>query len=72
MYGLGGYIASQMAGGESYEDLIKSKIFQPLEMISSTFNNEITDWSNFATPYVRYNGSVYPVEKDLVRYLLRK
>ena len=67
MYGLAGYVAEQIAGGQRYEDLLTSKIFDPLGMTSSTFNDEIDDWSQFSTPYVKFNSSVYPVDKELVR-----
>ena len=67
MYGLAGYVAEQIAGGQRYEDILKSKIFEPLRMTSSTFNDEVDDWSQFSTPYVKFNGSVYPVDKELVR-----
>ena len=67
MYGLAGYVAEQIAGGQRYEDLLTSKIFEPLGMTSSTFNDEVDDWSHFSTPYVKFNDSVYPVDKELVR-----
>ena len=67
MYGLAGYVAGQIAGGQRYEDVLRSKIFKPLGMMSSTFNDEVTDWSQYATPYVRFNDTVHPVDKELVR-----
>ncbi len=67
MYGLAGFVAEKLAGGVSYESLVKSRIFEPLGMTSSTFNSEVGDWSKFATPYIMHNNTVFAVDKELLR-----
>ncbi|KAL5010565.1 hypothetical protein ScPMuIL_012870 [Solemya velum] len=65
MYILAGYLLEKLSG-RSWERLVTDKIFEPLEMTSSTFAYKVKDWSNFAVPHVSYNGQL--TQLDLILY----
>ena len=65
MYMLAGYVAERLSG-KSWKTLVREKIFAPLEMTSSTFIGDITDWDNTAFPHMSFNGSLEELDKDLL------
>ena len=69
MYGLATYIA-ELYGGDSWESLVKSEIFDPLDMTSSTFAttadpNDI----DLAHGYVDLDGELFPVPFEYSKYV---
>ena len=69
MYGLVTYIA-EVLGGKKWEELVQSKIFDPLGMTSSTFAST-ADWQHIdlAKGYIDRNGTLIPVPFEYSRYL---
>ncbi|XP_062573009.1 protein flp-like [Saccostrea cucullata] len=51
MYGFATYLPEKMSNGNSWENLVTSEIFLPLNMTSSTFITTIPDLSNAARGY---------------------
>lgn len=68
MYGLITYI-SEVLGKKSWEALVKEKLFDPLEMRSSTFvtTAESKDLQNFAVGYQDRYGTLVPVPLEFSR-----
>ena len=68
MYGLVTYIA-ELFGGESWETLVKSEIFDPLEMTSSTFSTVADpEKIDLAQGYVDLDGELIPVPFEFSKY----
>ncbi|XP_045182178.2 penicillin-binding protein 4-like [Mercenaria mercenaria] len=68
MYGLVTYI-SELIGGKSWENLVKEKIFDPLDMTSSTFvtTADLKNLENFAVGYQDRYGTLVPVPAEFSR-----
>ncbi|XP_076444321.1 uncharacterized protein LOC143282529 [Babylonia areolata] len=61
MYGLATRMA-EVIGGESWEDLIRRHLFEPLAMNRSTFSKDAaSDTENTARPVISYFGTLKPV-----------
>ena len=67
MYVLAGHIAEKLTG-ESWEDLIESRIFRPLGMATSTFVSRIKNWNSLASSYTSVDDELRVVDKTLTRY----
>ena len=69
MYGLVTYIG-EVLGGTSWEELIKSKLYDPLGMTSSTFTT-IADPEqiDLAKGYIDIDGDLMPVPFELSKYV---
>ena len=69
MYGLAGYVIEQLKGGGlRWEDLVQTYLLEPLDMTSTLASDNIEDWSRVATPYVLHENTLFPVDKQLIRY----
>ena len=69
MFLLAGHIAEKLTGS-AWEDLVESRIFQPLGMVSSTFVTRIQDWDRLASSYGSIDGVLRLVNKTLTRYAI--
>lgn len=70
MYALAGYIAERLKPGIKWEQLIKMHILEPLEMTATTTNDDVSDWTHVATPYILHEDTLYSVHKELIKYVL--
>ena len=72
MYGLISYI-TEVVGGASWEDLMTSHIFRPLDMNSTTFTHVISEdeaREKMAVPYLRtYEGEWRSISHKLHRWV---
>ena len=66
MYTLAG-VAAERLRQESWEDLTRRYIFEPLDMTSSDFMHQSNWDGNFAVPYTRINGAREEVPRDFFR-----
>ena len=64
---LAGYVA-EVLGKASWEDLVRKRILEPLNMTSSTFIRHLKDWNRLAPSYAELeSGELHPVDKVLIR-----
>ena len=69
MYGLVTYIA-EVLGGDSWENLVRSKLFTPLEMTSSNFVTTADPKRlDIAQGYQDEDGELFPVPFEFSRYV---
>ena len=67
MYMLAGVIAERISG-LSWEQLITTRIFQPLSMTSSSFVRHVRGHVDIALPHESFDGHVQPLDLDVLRY----
>lgn len=65
MYMLAGYIAEKLTG-KTWEDLVQEYIFTPLGMNSSGFVDRVTDFKDFALPYVTVKDTFQEVPTSVL------
>ena len=69
MYGLVTYIG-EVLGGTSWEELVKSKLYDPLGMTSSTFTTTADpEQIDLAKGYIDVDGDLIPVPFELSKYV---
>ena len=67
MYMLAGHVAEKL-GKASWEDLVRTRLMEPLGMTSSTFIRHLENWADLATSYAELdNGQLHPVDKVLIK-----
>ena len=66
---LAGYIA-EVLGGASYEDLIRDKIFNNINMTSGTFMEHLFEKPNYSLPYEVINGTLFLSDERVYKYEL--
>lgn len=69
MYALAGYIAEVLSGGKQWEDLVNTRIFQPLNMNASTFVTQINKTGvreNMAKSYGHINSQTVAIDMSSI------
>ena len=67
LYAVVGRVTEVLAGEQKWDDVMRKRIFEPLDMTSSTFAQESIAWDTLATPYVLYGGEMRKIDKGLIR-----
>ena len=66
MYMLAGYVSERLAD-DTWEQLVRERIFKPLAMTSSKFTPELDDDDEIASPYVFRSGRLQKVDRVVLQ-----